>query len=205
MALRHALMAALLEGEASGYDLAKGFDASVANFWAATPQQLYRELDRMAADGLVHARVVHQERRPDKRLFSLTGAGHRALHEFTAGPPRPGVIRDELLVQVQAVDAGDETAVRRALEERMSRAEAKIARYERLRARLLDGRFEDDYLAEAERIGPYLTLMRGLSFERENLRWCERSLEILTRRAATAEQAEATLRRGPGRAGPRPM
>jgi DNA-binding PadR family transcriptional regulator len=182
MALRHALMAALLEGEASGYDLAKGFDASVANFWAATPQQLYRELDRMAADGLVHARVVHQERRPDKRLFSLAAAGHRALREFTARPPRPGVIRDELLVQVQAVDAGDGAAVRRALEERMSRAEAKIARYERLRARLLDGRFEDDYLAEAERIGPYLTLMRGLSFERENLRWCEQSLKILARR-----------------------
>jgi DNA-binding PadR family transcriptional regulator len=190
MALRHALMAALLEGEASGYDLAKGFDASVANFWAATPQQLYRELDRMAADGLVHARVVHQERRPDKRLFSLTEAGHRALREFTARPPRPGVIRDELLVQVQAVDAGDRAAVRRALEERMSRAEAKIGRYERLRARLLDGRFEDDYLAEAERIGPYLTLMRGLSFERENLRWCEQSLKILARRAAAAQQAE---------------
>ena len=74
----------------------------------------------------------------------------------------------------------------------MSRAEAKIARYERLRAKLLDGRFEDDYLAEAERIGPYLTLMRGLSFERENLRWCEQSLKILARRAAAAEQASAT-------------
>ncbi|HEY3464574.1 MAG TPA: PadR family transcriptional regulator [Amycolatopsis sp.] len=183
MALRHALMAALLEGEASGYDLAKGFDASVANFWAATPQQLYRELDRMAADGLVHARVVHQERRPDKRLFSLSEAGRRTLHEFTARPPRPGVIRDELLVQVQALDAGDEPAVRRALEERRQRAEVKIARYEKLRARLLDGRFEDDYLAEAERIGPYLTLMRGLSFERENLRWCEQSLKVLDRRA----------------------
>ncbi|WP_370962807.1 PadR family transcriptional regulator [Amycolatopsis sp. cg9] len=187
MALRHALMAALLEGEASGYDLAKGFDASVANFWAATPQQLYRELDRMAADGLVSARIVHQERRPDKRLFSLTGEGHRSLHEFTARPPRPGVIRDELLVQVQAVDGGDEAAVRSALEERMARAEAKIARYERLRARLLDGRFEDDYLAGAERIGPYLTLMRGLSFERENLRWCDQSLKILRRRAEAAE------------------
>ncbi|WP_410643950.1 PadR family transcriptional regulator [Amycolatopsis sp. lyj-346] len=186
MALRHALMAALLEGEASGYDLAKGFDASVANFWAATPQQLYRELDRMAADGLVRARVVHQERRPDKRLFSLTEAGRRALHGFTARPPRPGVIRDELLVQVQAVDVGDETAVRRALAERMARAEAKIAGYERLRARLLDGRFEDDYLTEAERIGPYLTLMRGLSFERENLRWCEQSLKVLDRRGGPA-------------------
>ena len=187
MALRHALMAALLEGEASGYDLAKGFDASVANFWAATPQQLYRELDRMAADGLAHARVVRQERRPDKRLFSLTGAGRRTLHEFTARPPRPGVIRDELMVQVQAVDAGDEAAVRAAIEERMARAETKIARYERLRARLLDGRFEDDYLVEAERVGPYLTLMRGLSFERENLRWCEQALRVLTRRAAAVE------------------
>ncbi|EOD65005.1 PadR family transcriptional regulator [Amycolatopsis vancoresmycina] len=184
MALRHALMAALLEGEASGYDLAKGFDASVANFWAATPQQLYRELDRMAADGLVHARVVHQQHRPDKRLFALSEAGRRALHEFTARPPRPGVIRDELLVQVQALDMGDERAVRSALAERMARAETKIAAYERLRARLLDGRFEDDYLAEAERVGPYLTLMRGLSFERENLRWCEQSLKVLDRRAA---------------------
>ncbi|MEU0533300.1 PadR family transcriptional regulator [Amycolatopsis tolypomycina] len=179
-------MAALLEGEASGYDLAKGFDASVANFWAATPQQLYRELDGMAADGLVQARLVRQERRPDKRLFSLTEAGQRELHAFTARPPRPSVIRDELLVQVQAVDAGDEPAVRRALAERMTRAEAKIARYERLRARLLDGRFEDDYLAGAERIGPYLTLMRGLSFERENLRWCEQSLKVLDRRRGSA-------------------
>ncbi|UOZ03224.1 PadR family transcriptional regulator [Amycolatopsis sp. WQ 127309] len=179
MALRNALMAALLEGEASGYDLAKVFDASVANFWMATPQQLYRELDRMAAAGLVHARVVHQERRPDKRLFSLTEAGREALHEFTAAPPRPGTIRDELMVQVQAVDAGDEPAVRTALEERATAAEAKIARYEKLRTRLLDGRFEDDYLVEAERIGPYLTLMRGLSFEHENLRWCRQALRTL--------------------------
>jgi DNA-binding PadR family transcriptional regulator len=187
MSVRNALLAALLEGEASGYDLAKGFDASVANFWPATPQQLYRELDRLAADGLVRARLVHQEKRPDKRLFSLTEAGERALHEFTARPPRPGVIRDELLIQVQALDAGDEAAVRQALKERMTRAETKIARYERLRAGLLDGRFEDDYLANAERVGPYLTLMRGLSFERENLRWCEQSLKILERRAATPD------------------
>lgn len=183
MSLRNALLAALLEGEASGYDLAKSFDASVANFWPASPQQLYRELERMAADGLVQARLVHQEKRPDKRLFSLTGAGRRTLREFTASPPRPGVIRDELLIQVQAVDEGDEAAVRSALEARLARAEAKIARYERLRAGLLDGRFEDDYLAEAERVGPYLTLMRGLSFERENVRWCEQSLKILERRA----------------------
>jgi DNA-binding PadR family transcriptional regulator len=182
MSLRHAVMAALLEGEASGYDLAKGFDASVANFWMATPQQLYRELERMREDGLVEARVVEQERRPNKRLFSLTEPGRRELREFTAGPPRPGAIRDEMMVMVQAVDAGDADGVRAAIEERVEWARAKIARFERLRARLLDGRAEEEFLARAERVGPYLTLMRGLAFERENERWGEWALAVLRQR-----------------------
>jgi DNA-binding PadR family transcriptional regulator len=184
MALRNAIMAALLEGESSGYDLAKGFGASVANFWMATPQQLYRELERMEADGLIQARVVEQERRPNKRLFSLTDAGLHALHAFTAQPPKPGAIREELMVQVQAIDAGDADAVRAAIVERRQWAEAKIARYERLRERLLDGRSEEDYLAVTDRVGPYLTLLRGLAFEQENVRWAERALEVLNLRTA---------------------
>src|ERR1700755_480121 len=98
MSLRDAVLVALLEGESSGYDLAKVFDASVANFWLATPQQLYRELERMEAEGLVTARVVEQQRRPNKRVFSLTEAGRRALYDFTAESTRPGVIRDDLMV-----------------------------------------------------------------------------------------------------------
>jgi DNA-binding PadR family transcriptional regulator len=184
MSLRHAVMAALLEDEASGYDLAKAFDASVANFWMATPQQLYRELERMQADGLVRARVVEQERRPNKRLFSLTEAGRRELRDFTAVPPRPGVLREDLMVQVQAMDAGDTEAVRAAIEERVTRARATIERWERGRARLLAGRSEEEYLATADRVGPYLTLMRGLAFERENQRWGEWALAALERRAA---------------------
>ncbi|MDX6742202.1 PadR family transcriptional regulator [Actinocorallia sp. A-T 12471] len=184
MALRNAIMAALLEGAASGYDLAKNFDVSLGNFWMATPQQLYRELERMEADGLLSARVVQQERRPNKRLFSLTDEGRAALYAFTSAPPKPGAMREELLVQVQAVDVGDAAAVRAAIAERRARAEAKSALYERLRQRLLDGRTEDDFLATAERVGPYLSLLRGIAFERENISWAEHALAALERRAA---------------------
>ncbi|MGW0998216.1 PadR family transcriptional regulator [Streptomyces sp. NPDC002520] len=188
MALRNAVMAALLEGEASGYDLAKGFDASVANFWMATPQQLYRELERMEGEGLIAARVVEQERRPNKRLFSLTEAGMEAVRAYVAEPPgRPTAIRDELMVKVQCADVGDIAAVRAAITERSQWAAAKLARYERLRERLLEGRTEDEYCAEAERIGPYLTLLRGMAFERENIRWCELALRTLERRARAAD------------------
>ncbi|MEV6238646.1 PadR family transcriptional regulator [Lentzea sp. NPDC051838] len=183
MSLRNAVMATLLDGEASGYDLAKAFDASVANFWTCTPQQLYRELDRMEADGLVEARTVKQSKRPNKRLFSLTRAGLEALAQFTGADHKPTAIRDELLVATMAADSHPD-AVRASLRERKQWSEAKIARYERLRARLLDGLTEEEFLESADRVGPYLTLLRGLSFERDNVRWCARCLTVLERRGA---------------------
>ncbi|GHB58134.1 PadR family transcriptional regulator [Streptomyces umbrinus] len=184
MALRNAVMAALLEGEASGYDLAKGFEASVANFWMATPQQIYRELERMEGEGLVAARVVQQERRPNKRLFSLTEEGLAAVRAYTAEPPaKPTAIRDELLVKVQCVDVGDMEAVRTAIAQRMELAATKIARYERVREWLLAGRTEDEYFTTADRIGPYLTCLRGLSLERDNQTWGEVALKRLAQRA----------------------
>ncbi|HET9169469.1 MAG TPA: PadR family transcriptional regulator [Actinospica sp.] len=188
MALRNAILAALLEGEASGYDLSKDFDASVANFWMATPQQLYKELEALEAQGLVTARVVEQDRRPNKRLFSLTEAGRAALGLYTTQPAKITAIRDELLVKVHAVDVGDNGAVRAAIAARLEYAQAKLARYERMRARMLAGRTEEEYFDEVERIGPYLTLMRGRAFEKENIRWAERAIAILEKRSTRPAQ-----------------
>jgi DNA-binding PadR family transcriptional regulator len=183
MSLKYAVLAALLEGEASGYELSKAFDVSFANFWPATPQQLYRELERLAQDGLIEARVVQQERRPNKRMFTLTEAGRDDLRAYAAEPPRrPTAVRDELLIKLQAMDGTDPDTTRALIEERLSWARGKLDRYERVRDRLLDGRTEDEYLSEADRVGPYLTLMRGISFEEENLRWCERVLAVLKQR-----------------------
>ena len=193
MALRNAVMAALLEGEASGYDLAKGFEASVANFWMATPQQLYRELERMEGEGLVSARVVQQERRPNKRLFSLTDAGLEVLRDYVGeAPAKPPALRDELMVKVQCVDIGDVgdfEAVQASVAERFERATAKLARYRRMQERMLDGRTEDEYLATAERVGPYLTLLGGIALERANLQWSETALKRLEQRAAALAES----------------
>jgi DNA-binding PadR family transcriptional regulator len=183
MSLKYAVLAALLEGEASGYELSKVFDVSFANFWPATPQQLYRELERLAQDGLVEARFVQQERRPNKRMFTLTRAGREDLRAFAAEPPRrPTAVRDELLIKLQAME--DSEAAHALIEERMTWARGKLDRYERVRDRLLDGQPEEEYLRDADRVGPYLTLLRGISFEEENLRWCERVLAVLKHRVA---------------------
>src|SRR4051812_25016226 len=111
MSLRHALLAALSQGEASGYELAKRFDVGVADFWSATPQQLYRDLERLEQDGMVVARVVEQSRRPNKRVFSLTVDGRQELRAFTRRPAKPPAIRDEFLVKLQAVDLAEPDAL----------------------------------------------------------------------------------------------
>jgi DNA-binding PadR family transcriptional regulator len=186
MSLRHAVLAALLSGEASGYELAKRFDVSVANFWSATPQQLYRDLERLELDGLVQARVVEQRRRPNKRVFALTAAGREELRAFTAEPARPVAMRDEFLVMLQAVDVGDQDAVRDAASARLARARDKLAGYDRLRDRLLAGRGEDEFLRDSESVGPYLTLMAGRMYEQQNIRWSTTVLQVLEQRRVAA-------------------
>lgn len=183
MALRHAILATLLVvDEASGYDLTKEFDGARANFWAATPQQLYRELDKLEADGVIAARTVEQEKRPNKRVFRLTAAGRGELAEFSAGPPRPMAIRDEFLVMVQGVEAGDVAAVCEHLVARREAAAAKLAHYQRVQRLWREGCTEEDLLADTHLGGPYLTLLRGLRFERENLDWFALALPVLQAR-----------------------
>lgn len=183
MALQDAILAALAHNESSGYDLAKAFDISVANYWTASPQQLYRELDRMEVDGLVRARVVAQSTRPNKRVFRLTAAGRKALREFTAREPKPMAIRDEMLVQMAALESGDAAAIRANVVGQLAAFEEKLAVYVRAQERTLAGRAEEDFLATGERVGQYLTLLRGISFEEENIRWARRVLGVLDDRA----------------------
>ncbi|MGA4843557.1 PadR family transcriptional regulator [Streptomyces sp. G45] len=186
MALRHAVLAALLDGEFSGYQLAKAFDIGVANFWHALPQQLYAELARLEGDGLVAGREVVQDGRPNKRLFRVTDAGFAELERFAAAAAKPSFIRDDLLVKVQAVDGVDAAPVIEQLRERAAVAEGKAEALAALLRTLRGDRDEGSFLRSGKRVGPYLTCLRGLAFERETREWCLRAAEVLAARREAA-------------------
>lgn len=188
MALRHAVLAALLDGERSGYQLAKVFDVGVAHFWHALPQQLYAELTRLEKDGAVAGRQVVQETRPNKRLFHVTDAGLAELERFAAASVKPSFIRDDLMVKVQAVDHIDPAPVIAQLEERAELAAAKTEVFAKLLRRLRGGAEEEEFLRTGEPLGPYLTCLRGHDFEREHRDWCLRTAAVLR----TRETARAT-------------
>ncbi|MFF8270659.1 PadR family transcriptional regulator [Streptomyces sp. NPDC016562] len=182
MALRHAVLAALLDAEYSGYELAKSFGIGVSNFWHASPQQLYAELAKLEKEGLVAGRQVVQEGRPNKRLFQVTGSGRAELEAFAAGPSKPPVIRDDLLVKVQNADRIGGAAVIEQLEERAAAADAKIELLGKVLRKMRGDLDEEEFLRRGERIGGYLTGLRGLAFEEGHRDWCRRTAAILRER-----------------------
>ncbi|MCX5586136.1 PadR family transcriptional regulator [Streptomyces erythrochromogenes] len=191
MALRHAVLAALLDGEFSGYELAKSFDIGVANFWHASPQQLYTELAKLEKEGLVEGRQVVQETRPNKRLFQVTDAGRTELEEFAAAASKPSVIRDDLLVKVQNADRIGTAPVIEQLEERASAADAKLELLGKVLRKMRGDLDEEEYLLRGERIGGYLTCLRGIAFEQGHRDWCRRSAAVLRERERLATRADA--------------
>lgn len=82
MSLPYGLLGLLTYQDSTGYDLTKIFEDSLNNFWHAQSSQIYRELDRMEQKGWVTSRSVVQDKRPNKRLYSITNNGREALREW---------------------------------------------------------------------------------------------------------------------------
>jgi DNA-binding PadR family transcriptional regulator len=194
MSLKYAVMAALLDGGAVGYDLGKRFDITVANFWHALPQQIYAELNRMEREGLVTTTTVVQERRPNKRVFTLSDAGREALRTWAEEPSRLASIKDELLVRLYAADIVDPEALLTGIEKRLTQHEARARAYEAIREALAAGRGEEEYIRTTRRLGQYLPLRLGIALEREHVAWCRWVLDVLrlrTEARSAASHAEA--------------
>ncbi|MEU7984912.1 PadR family transcriptional regulator [Streptosporangium canum] len=185
MALRHAVLAALLDGEYTGYQLAKIFDVGVSNFWYAAPQQIYTELAKLEKAGMISGRQVIQLDRPNKRVFTVAEAGLDELAAFAAAASKPLSIRDDLAVKVQAVDHLDPAPVLAQLDERAVEAAARLALFDRGMRRLRGDLDEGEFLHSSERIGPYLTYLAGCRLEREMRDWCLTTAALLRSRTAS--------------------
>lgn len=97
MSLRHALLGLLSERPASGYDLLKRFETSLANVWPATQSQIYTELTKLAGAGLIE---VAAEGPRGRKEYALTGGGLAELrHWLTATEPQR-TVRSDILLRV---------------------------------------------------------------------------------------------------------
>ncbi len=89
MSLRFALLALLSSTPRTGYDLLRIFDRSVAFVWHAPHTQIYPELRRMEAEGLLAAEELPRGQRGVKRRYRLTEAGRVELSRLACTAVEP--------------------------------------------------------------------------------------------------------------------
>jgi len=176
MSLRYALLTLLESQPLSGYDLLTYFDGSVGFVWHATHPQIYRELERLGRERLVSHRLVLQTGRPNKKVYSISEKGRRALHAWVATPSPLQTIKDGMLLRAFSYGRIDASvAAARLAEYRQFHAE-RLARYRELRGAVAEA--PDD----AFRTGSLLTLEAGVLHQDAYVRWCDWAIRFLERR-----------------------
>jgi PadR family transcriptional regulator, regulatory protein AphA len=84
MSLRHALLGVLKDRPMTGYDLVRHFQGTVGYLWSAPQSQIYPELRRMEAGGLIQATVAPRGQRAQKRIYAVTEAGMAELRRWAS-------------------------------------------------------------------------------------------------------------------------
>lgn len=93
-------MGFLAEKSSTGYDLKTREFSNESPLWPADQAQIYRTLEKLQTKRLVSVRKIRQSDRPDRRVYSLTPAGRKALSSWLAAPCPPATIRDPLMLQL---------------------------------------------------------------------------------------------------------
>ncbi|WP_419910968.1 PadR family transcriptional regulator [Hoeflea sp.] len=174
MALSHAILVCLTERPMSGYDLAKFFDTSIAFFWKATHPQIYRELKKLGEKGYVTAAEEIQSGKPNRFVYSITDAGLEALKAWSREPVALPLIKDDLLVRLQAIEHIDKKALREQIRVRLKAHREQLDQYHHIR----DVRFAGG-AAVPEDLGKLMGLELGMQYEKGWIAWCESVLKRL--------------------------
>jgi PadR family transcriptional regulator, regulatory protein AphA len=116
MNLRFALLAVLSAGPRTGYDLVRAFDRTVAFVWHAPHSQIYPELRRMEADGVVAAEELPRGPRGTKREYRITEDGLRELARLADELVEPDRERDPVRLRAAYLEFAEPQAARAQLE-----------------------------------------------------------------------------------------
>jgi DNA-binding PadR family transcriptional regulator len=170
--LGHALLAAIAREPLSGYDVVQLLRDPIGYFWEVRHSQVYPELSRLEQSGLISGSSAPGPGPRPTRTFAITEPGLGVLRAWISRPTRFGGRRDELMLKVYASWLVEPSVTAGLIREARTHHAAQLALYV--------GREESARARGIDRLGPrdprfadYLTLRRGVGFERGRLAWCD--------------------------------
>jgi len=128
MDVRTICLGILTRGDATGYEIKKLFeDDGYQHFVEASFGSIYPALNRMTDEGLVSVREELQEKRPDRKVYSITASGRRALIASLMKPLPEDRHRSPFIFAMLFADLLPPARVSQMLNDYIAQAESKLA------------------------------------------------------------------------------
>lgn len=189
MALSHAILATVLGGPMTGYDLAKQFSSRSGYIWRATHQQIYQELARLEAAGLLEAAGEDRTARADRVPRAITPAGREHLLDWVVRSNVPASIKDEILVKCMTLGVASRAQIAEQI------AARRVSHADRLRSyqAAVESRYPDPRSLSDEALGHYLAIAGGVRYEQAWIAWADEALQLLSARPPAATAAPCPI------------
>lgn len=126
MALKYLLLGLLDVAPRTGYQMDKICRHALSNFWGSDQRQVYHALATMETDGWIIPEIVIQEGPPNKKVYSITAKGQRALQDWLTTPLPPQPPRLDWMGQLFFGGSVEPGALQKLIDARRERLEARI-------------------------------------------------------------------------------
>lgn len=171
----------LLSGEPrSGYDIGHEFDGMLKFVWHAKPTQVYPELKRLAAEGMIHEL---DEGPRGRRPYGITDAGMSELRRWLTATPTDHSLRNETVLRSFALWAVEPDEAQTYLVGELAYHRARLKGMQLLRADL-------DLTRPVDRAA-LLGLEAGIRRLEATIGWAEWAIETVGQWPASPEEATA--------------
>lgn len=94
MSIRHAILGFLSWKPLTGYELKKLFADSLSFHWSGNNNQIYGSLIKLHQEGLVVIEVQQQEKRPARKVYTITEGGLSELRAWLLAEPELPELRN---------------------------------------------------------------------------------------------------------------
>jgi PadR family transcriptional regulator, regulatory protein AphA len=173
MSLKHAALGLLAQHPGSGYDLLKKFKSTMHTVWPATQSQLYGELNKLAANGLIKVADVGPRGRKE---YAITDAGRDELHRWMTSPDDDPPQRSAVMLRVFLLGEVSPSQARLYVESLRDWVEHELLKeYEEIRDSRDWSDSDSDFFARA-------ALEQLLRAARRDIDWANWFLDELDRR-----------------------
>lgn len=175
MSLRHAVLIALHNGEGTGYEITKWFDAGMGYFWAATHQQIYLELRKMVEAGLVTFTEMEQIGKPAKKIYALTEEGMFELKRWLETPVKQCARKDALLMKIYSGHLIATDKLLSEMKRQLAETDMALNKFLEIEQQF----FSDPDTFNVQQHFVHLTLRNGIVHSQASLNWCNEVINFL--------------------------